>query len=174
MGGVRWEQTRRRAIQLTLSLVALARCALASDDGLVLRALGWYAGKADISSDQVKCEVPTIDTAIPNASFAMGLWNTYGAKTLFFPDENNPFANPCGGWLQLQNNMEYAGITTDRVTIRLRIPGLRATWGQVPTRRAFPTACRRLRQRTLYSSVRLDPASSTADHSGSGAPNVAF
>lgn len=170
-------QPRQRWLWVTilaLALVSRAFVAAASTDGLVLHALGFYAGKGDVSSEQIKCEVPTVDTAIPDGAFAMGLWNSYGADTLFFPDQNNPFANPCGGWLQLQSNLAYAGLNVDRVVVRLRVPGLRATWTKVPTRRSFPTACRALRQRTVRTGVRLDPALSTASHSSSGAPDVAF
>jgi hypothetical protein len=143
-------------------------------NGLVLRAVGFFKGKEDITQDQIKCEVPTLDAAITDGNYNMGLWNTYGSQTLFFPDRNNPFANPCGGYLQMRNNMTVEGITVDRVLEHFRIAGARRYRDLVPTAKKFPVACQQFRNFTYYVGTRLDGAANTVSSSESGAPNVAF
>lgn len=164
----------RRMLCAVAGIVLLgATGARASDAGLVIHALGWYAGKGDVSSDQIKCEVPTVSTAIPDGAFAMGLWNTYAEQTLFFPNPNAAFANPCGGWVQLQNFSLYEGLTLDRVKLTLRIQGARRWRSLVPTRGGFPTACKAMRRTQLFAGTRLDPFPGQ-QHSGSGSPDIAF
>jgi hypothetical protein len=78
----------------------------------------------------------------------VGLWNTYGSPTLFFPDPANRFGIPCGAWLELRNAMVHQGFTVERVDVRFRIPGalryrhyperLRDRLPPPPDRRALP------------------------------------
>jgi len=151
-----------------------AGVAQANSDGLVLRAVGIYKGKEDITDEQIKCEIPTISSAINDSTNQTGLWNTYGAQTLFFPDRNNPFGDPCGGWLQVRNNMALQGINLDRVRVKLRIAGAKRFRDFVPTRNGFPTACRQFRNQSLFVGGRVDAFTNTDQSSGSGAPNVLF
>jgi hypothetical protein len=159
------------AVLVTTWLAAGA--ARADNDGLVFRALGFYKGKENIS-DKIECEVPAQGVAIADATHSMGMWHTGLAPTIEFPDPTNPFANPCGGYLQLQNNLLTEGINVDHVSVKLRIPGARRYSGFVPTRRKFPLACRQLRSMTLFAGTRLDAVSSQTAPSGSGLPNVGF
>lgn len=162
---------RRLALVAVLTLGVTA--ARAGDDGLVLHANGWYQGKSDISDQQIKCEVPTVTSAISDGAHAMGIWNTYGVQTLFFPDTSNGFANPCGGWLQLQNNSLYEGLTLDVVKLKMRIQGARRWRQLVPTRAGLPSACAAMRRTPLFAGLRLDPYQSPP-HSNSGSSNVVF
>lgn len=164
---------RRVTMILSGILVLALQLPVAAVD-LSLRANGWYAGKGDISDGSIKCDVPSVSTAIPSPTAAFGLWNTFGVPSIFFPDTNNPYAAPCGGWLQLTSSLAYSGITIDRVQLRLRIPGTRPAWAYVPTRNAFPTACRPLRRATIFTSARLAPSTASIGQSSSGAPNTAF
>jgi hypothetical protein len=143
-------------------------------NGIVFRALGWYKGKAEISENTIRCEIPTTSSAIADAGFSLGLWNTFGATTLGFPDINNPFGNPCGGWLQLQNNLLDQGIQVEAVRFQYKVVRARRFRQLVPTARGFPIACRHLRRQTLFTGLRLNPVNTTEPVSGSGAPNVAF
>ncbi len=161
-----------------LALVAVAGSASAGSDGLVLRAVGFYKGLASISQNAgqatITCQIPTVSTAIADGSFAIGIWNTQGFATLFFPDPNNPFGNPCGGWVQLRSALLNQGITLDTVDIRFRIPGARRFRDVVPTRRQFPTACKPFRHAQIFAGIRLDPTGGSDVSSGSGAANTAF
>jgi hypothetical protein len=103
----------------------------------------------------------------------MGLWNTFGFATYHFPDENGPFANPCGGFMELQNNMDSQAVTIDHVELRFKIPGARRFRQSVPTRNGFPIACRELRRDNLFVGAVVGPVNGTLD-TGSGAPNVTF
>ena len=143
-------------------------------NGIVFRAVGFASGEAEISGGQIKCEIPDIQSAIRDGAFSYGLWNTYGVESLFFPDVNHPFANPCGGWLQLQSNLLEQGIALERVELRFAIPGAGRFRQFVPTRPRFPIACRDFRSSTLFVGAVLNPANGMNPNSTSGAPNVAF
>lgn len=155
-------------------IVLMAGVARAGTDGLVLTALGIYKGKEDISAQQIQCEIPTVASAIPSAVTQAGLWNTYGAPTLFFPDRNNPFGDPCGGWLQVRNNLFAEGMNVSKVTVKLRIPGANRFRDFVPTRNGFPTACKQFRKSTLFAGTWLDGELNQNPNSESGLTNVAF
>jgi hypothetical protein len=143
-------------------LVALAGAGPArGDDGLVLRARGFVRGRSEIVRDRVRCEVPSDGAAVPDTSFVIGLLATAGIPTVVFPDPNNPFADPCGGWLQMQSSLAAQGIQLDGVELRYRLGGGAGSAG-VPLRRGFPRACRRLRQARLTVGLRLDPEAATA------------
>ena len=161
---------------LVLGMALGARMAAADNNpnGLAFRAAGWFKGKAEITATEIKCEIPTISAAIADGLFAMGLWNTFGRPNLFFPDANGPFSNPCGGWMQLQNNLINQAMVLDHVELRYKIAHAARFRGSVPTRNAFPVACRELRRDQVFASTLLNPINSTQDVSGSGAPNTAF
>ena len=143
-------------------------------NGVVFRAVGFAAGESEISGGQIKCKIPDIDGAIRDGAFQYGLWNTYGFQSLSFPDVNQPFGNPCGGWLQVQNNLFNQAIQVERVEFRFAIPGAGRLRQFVPTRHRFPIACRDFRAATLFTGATLNPANSSQTISSSGAPNVAF
>ena len=168
----------RRASALAAVLTVLAATPGRADNnpnGMVFRAVGWFKGKAEITEGRINCEIPNVTNAISEGSFAMGLWNTFGQPTIYYPDINGQFANPCGVWMQLQNNLFNQAINLDRVQLVFRIPGARRfVSAGVPTKNQFPSACRTMRKTTLFMGNRLNPANSSVDTSSSGAPNVAF
>jgi len=159
---------------LAATLVAGVASADNNPNGLAFRAVGWFKGKGEISEGSIKCEIPTTSSAIADGSFAMGLWNTFGIPTLYFPDINGPFANPCGVYLEIQNNLVNQAILIDHIELRYKIPGAKRFRGSVPTRNQFPLACRQLRNDTAFVGALVNPINSTVDTSGSGAPNVTF
>jgi hypothetical protein len=142
--------------------------------GLVLRAAGFWQGKASINDNSITCQVPTLDTALTDGFFTMGIWNTFGEQTLQFPDRNSSFANPCGGFLQLWNSMTKQGITLNRINLTYRIANSKRFDSVVSQKKGFPTACNTFRKSTIYAGVHLYPNDPTAPSSNSGAPNVAF
>jgi hypothetical protein len=159
-----------------LAVVLAAGAALADNNpnGVVFRAVGWFQGKGEITTQNIQCEVPTISTAIADGFFSFGMWNTYGAETLFFPDPNHPFGDPCGGWIQLQNNLLTQAIQLDHIDLTYKIEGASRFRGMVPQRNGFPIACRQLRRDTAFVGAIMNPITSTQDLSGSGSPNVTF
>ena len=41
----------------------------------------------------------------------------------FFPDRSNALADPCGGYLALENNLTVMGINAQEVVVRYEVPG---------------------------------------------------
>lgn len=139
----------------------------------IFQALGWIQGEGSVSSDSVSCEIPTITSGFTDGSFEMGLWNTFGEPTISFPNRNSAFANPCGGWIHLVNNLANQGILLERLVFKFKIQGARRFRQFVPTRRGFPLACRQFRKEVRFVSARLNAVNSSMN-TPSGAPNVAF
>ena len=167
-----------RGILVAAALAALLATGVARADnnpnGSVFRAVGWFRGMESTSSTMITCEIPKLDSQIADGVYEMGLWNTYGAQTLFFPDRNNPFANPCGVYIQLQNNLIDQAIQIDHIALHYKIRGARRFRQFVPSRNGFPIACRGLRNDRLFIGAVINPINSTIDQSGSGAPNITF
>ncbi len=168
-----------RAMAIRLLVMTAAAVLMSTEDasagnpnGVSFRAVGWSQGEASISAGQITCQIPSISGGFPDGAFAMGLWNTHGARTLFFPDPNNPGGNPCGGWIQLANNMVDQAVAVDHVDLTFRVPGIRRL--PRPARHGFPVACRSLRRSKLYLGTVVNPVNSSQESSSSGAPNVAF
>ena len=163
------------AVVLVTTLAAGPSRADNNPNGTVFRAVGWFKGKAEITQGRINCEIPNVSNAISEGSFGLGLWNTFGRPTLYFPDINSEFGNPCGGWIQLQNNLLDQGLNLDHIEMRYKIAGARRfRQAGVVTQNQFPLACRDFRRETAYVGNRLNPVNSTQDTSSSGAPNVAF
>jgi hypothetical protein len=163
------------AVLLTATCgVEVASAGSNNPNGAAFRAVGWVRGRSTVSAGVITCEVPTISSAIFEGFFAIGMWNTYGAQTLFYPDPNQPFANPCGGWMQLQNNLVDQAVVVEELRLKFSIRGANRFRSRVATRNAFPVACRRFRRETLFNGIRLDPINAVSSSSISGAPNVGF
>jgi hypothetical protein len=171
-----WSVGRGMLVGVLLAGLLAAGIARADNNpnGMVFRAVGFFKGRADISSESIHCDIPTVTTAIADGAFETGLWNTFGVPTIYFPDINNPFGNPCGVWLQLQNNLLNQAIQVDHIALHYKILGARRFRQFVPARNGFPIACRQLRKDTLFVGAVVNPINSTIDQSGSGRPNVTF
>jgi len=162
----RWNTVR--AALAAIMLVAGTHTARANDDGLVLRAVGFFDSTS--SGAGSACQIPTIDNGVPVSSDTIGLWNTFGIKTVQYPED------PCFGWMELQNSMTAQGVGIEKVDIRLRIAGAGRFRQFVPTRNGFPTACRSLRHSTVFSGAHLFPFGTDPAYgnTGSGVAHVAF
>lgn len=162
-------------VGVVVILAAVEALAGTPTDRLVFRQMGWFRGKAEISNGQIKCEIPTVESAILDGAFTMGLWNTYGRQTIYFPDINTEFSNPCGGWIQMHNFLFDQFLTVDHLDFKYSIAGARRFRSYVPTRNGFPTACRQFRKKTVWASTLLPPANAE-DYAVSvaGVNNAAF
>lgn len=160
------------AVLATALGVGSAAAESSNPNGLVFRALGFYRGEQDISEESIRCEIPTVEGAIAEGTFTMGLWNTFGIPNFHFPDEGNPVANPCGVWIQLQNNLTTAGINLTKIKLKYRVAGARRVRQFVPTQNGWPVACRPFRKETLFLGGRMNPAASDEETSISGRPNA--
>src|SRR2546430_15793324 len=122
-----WWRSAARTALAALIVVGVAMPARGDNNpnGMAFRAVGWFKGKAEISAGDIQWEIPSVSSAISEGAFSMGIWNPYGFSSLLFPDTPNPFGNPCGGWIQLQNNMVNQGILVDHVELTFRTPGAR-------------------------------------------------
>jgi hypothetical protein len=150
-----------------MMLAVMAGPVQAGDDGLVLRAVGWFEAE---SAGSGECTVPSVDSGIPVSSDSMGLWNTFGIPTIAYPP------TPCGGWMELQNVMTAQGVSILNVDLRLRIAGAGRYRQFVPTRKGFPTACRSLRKSKVFSGAHLFPLGTDPDfgNTGAGVGHLAF
>src|SRR5438477_6833778 len=159
---------------LAALLAAGAARADNNPNGMAFRAAGWFRGKSQTSTEGITCEIPTVASAIADGSFETGLWNTFGFQTLYFPDLNNPFGNPCGVWVELQNNLLDQAIQVDHIALHYKILGARRFRQFVPARNGFPIACRQLRIHTLFIGAVINPINSDIDHWCSGPANGTF
>ncbi len=62
------------AAVLTVALAAGAARADNNPNGTVFRAVGWFYGKFQITTANIKCDIPTVTTAIADGTFSFGLW----------------------------------------------------------------------------------------------------
>ena len=162
----RWNTVR--AALAAVMLVAGTQAARAGDDGLVLRAVGFF--EAEASGAGTACSIPSISDGIPVSSDTIGLSNTFGIPTIQYPQDS------CQGWMELQNVMTSQGINIESVDIRLRIAGAGRFRQFVPTRKGFPSACSALRNAKVFTGAHLFPVGTDPNfgNTGSGIPHVAF
>ncbi len=90
-----------------------------NDQGIVFRATGIFRGLESIQPDRITCTEPTTSNAIIDASFTLSLSLPIGG----FPDRFNPDADPCGGYIGLQNNLTNQSINVYEIAIRYEVPG---------------------------------------------------
>jgi hypothetical protein len=158
---IRWQ--RLRAVLVAAIVVAGAVPARASDDGLVLRAVGFFMAEA--SGQGGTCTIPSSTSGIPVTSDVVSLSNTD-----VYPSDS------CSGFVEMQNVMTSQGIGIDKMNISLRIAGANRFRQFVPTRNGFPTACRNLRKSTIFAGAHLFPVGSPPDYgnTGAGVGHLAF
>lgn len=90
-----------------------------NDQGIVFRATGIFRGLESIQPDRITCTEPTTDNAIIDTSFTLSLSLPIDG----FPDRFNPLADPCGGYIGLQNNLSNQFINVYEIAIRYEVPG---------------------------------------------------
>ena len=162
----RWQALR--IVLAAVTVVTLAGTVRASDDGLVLRAGGFF--DAESSGSGGTCEVPSINGGIAVNSDTVGLGNTFGVPTFQYP------MSQCDSWMELINSMTSQGINIEHVELKFRIAGANRYRQFVPTRKGFPTACRTLKKTKVFTGAHLFPFGTDPGfgNTGSDAPHVAF
>jgi len=88
------------------------------DQGVVFLATGIFRGQESIEQGRVSCVVPSVSSSIIDASFNLNI-----AQVQEFPDRADALADPCGGFIGLQNNLISQGINVQEVSIRYEVPG---------------------------------------------------
>ena len=89
-----------------------------NDQGIVFRAVGTFRGLESIELGRITCTEPTVQNAIIDQSFTLDI-----GVVESFPDRNDPFADPCGGYIALENNLESLAINVQEIVIRYEVPG---------------------------------------------------
>ena len=120
-------------VGLLLVAAILAGCGGGSsnnDQGIVFRATGIFRGQEQITQGALTCTVPTASDNIVDASYTLSL-----GLVIDFPNRLQPIANPCGGFIGLQNNLDTQSINVQEISITYEIPG--ATIGIPPTSVTF-------------------------------------
>lgn len=135
-------------------VLALASCGGGgggnNDQGIAVRAAGIFAGQASINEDQITCQIPNVQNAIADTSFTIDL-----DRVLDFPNENDPFGNPCGGYIWLENNLLQEAVNITEIAIDYEVAGAAI---QVP-------------QHSVTTGFRV-PSRSSTNIQPSGQPNV--
>lgn len=89
-----------------------------NDQGIVFRAVGTYRGLESIELGRITCTEPTVENAIIDTSFDLDI-----SSVDSFPDRFDPNADPCGGYIALENNLTNLAINVQEIVIRYDVPG---------------------------------------------------
>src|SRR5690606_8262811 len=101
---------------------------------------------------RITCTEPTVENAIIDASFTLDI-----SVVDDFPDRFDPFADPCGGYIALENNLATLAMNVQEIVIRYEVPGSAV---QVP-------------DHSITFGRRIQPASSQQE-TPRGQPNLIF
>jgi hypothetical protein len=123
-----------------------------NDQGIAFTATGIWRGPDSSEAGQINCTEPNITNAIIDTAHALSL-----SLVAAYPDRTNAVADPCGGYLGLQNNLLTLGMNVQRIEIQYDVPGAAVA---VPDH-AVPTG------------FRINPSSSTIEAT-SGLPNLVY
>ncbi len=123
-----------------------------NDQGIVFRAVSFVRGPESIDDNQIRCTEPTTQNAIIDSAWVIRL-----DDQTFFPNRNDPFGNPCGGYIALENNLFEMAINVQEITVQYEIPGA----GISPP------------ENSISSGIRVNPTN-TLDESSSGQPNLVY
>ena len=123
-----------------------------NDQGIVFRAVSFVRGPESIDADQIRCTEPTTQNAIVDSSWVISL-----TQQSFYPNRNDPFGNPCGGYIALENNLATMAINVQEITVEYEIPGA----GITPP------------ENSISFGLRINPTTSL-DESSSGQVNLVY
>lgn len=114
---------------LAFALALVAGCGGSggnNDQGIVFRASGIFRTLTNITPERITCTEPiTVESSISDTSGQISL-----SSTFFYPDRTDPFGDPCGGQLALQNSLAQQSINVQFVTVEYEVAGAAV---QVPT-----------------------------------------
>ena len=110
-----------RAGALGCLLLSLAACGGGggnNDQGIVFRATGMFRGREQIDQGRITCTIPTVADALVDAAYNLSL-----SSVIAFPDRLEIDANPCGGYIGLQNNLDEQSMNVREISITYEVPG---------------------------------------------------
>jgi hypothetical protein len=111
----------RLAVSILVAALATAGCGGSggnNDQGIVFRAVGIYRGLESIELGRITCTEPTVQNAIVDTSFTLDI-----GTAVDFPNRTDPFGDPCGGYIALENNLDFESMNVQEIVIRYEIPG---------------------------------------------------
>lgn len=123
-----------------------------NDQGIAFRAVGFVRGPESIDADQIRCTEPTTQNSIVDSSWVINL-----STMIFFPNRNDPFGDPCGGFIALENELATMAINVTEIVVQYDIPGA----GIAPP------------ENSLSFGLRINPASSQ-EEAASGQSNLVY
>lgn len=151
-----YERTLRRPRFLAVVVLAMITAGCGSggnnDQGIAFTATGIWRGLETIEDDTIRCIEPNVSSAVIDTSYTVSV-----ANVTEFPDRFNPFADPCGGFIGLENNLTQLAMNLQRVEIRYEVPSAAVT---VPGH-------------SVAAGVRIPSASSTTEAT-SGQSNLVY
>jgi hypothetical protein len=90
-----------------------------NDQGIVFRATGIFRSLTTVSGGTITCTDPlTVAQAITDTAGRVSL-----AVTPFYPNRNDGLADPCGGFIGLQNNLTSQSVNVQFVSLRYDVAG---------------------------------------------------
>jgi hypothetical protein len=90
-----------------------------NDQGIVFRATGIFRTLTSVSGGTITCTDPiTTAQAITDSAGRISL-----SSTRFYPDRNDGVADPCGGYVGLQNNLSQQSVNAQFASVRYEVPG---------------------------------------------------
>ena len=89
-----------------------------NNQGIVFRATGFVRGLESIQAGRISCTEPNVQSAVIDQAFTLSI-----GTVLDFPNRNDPLANPCGGYIGLQNNLDTMSMNVQEISVRYEIPG---------------------------------------------------
>lgn len=151
----------RRNNATKVAVLAMVACLSASacgggggnnDQGIVFTATGIWRGPGSIEDGQIRCTEPNITNAIIDTSATLSL-----SLVTEFPDRFNASADPCGGYLGLENRLLSLAMNVQAIEIEYDVPGAAV---DVP-------------DHAVSTGFRINPSSSTTEAT-SGLPNLVY
>ncbi len=117
-------RTRNRRLRVGLALLGAGLLGVAcgsggsQTDGLVLNATGIWRGAETISGTTITCVEVGVSNAIVDNSYTL-----YLNRVNAFPERTNPLADPCGGYLGVENNLVELGMNVRAIDVRYEVVG---------------------------------------------------
>lgn len=139
---------------LGLLLAVAAGCGSGgnNDQGIAFTATGIFRGPEAIEDGRIRCTEPNVTNAIVDVSGPLSL-----STVTAYPDRFNPLADPCGGYIGLENNLTQLAMNVQRIEITYDVPGAAVSVPENPVAVGYT----------------VQPSSSTRETT-SGQPNLVY
>ena len=100
--------------------VAMAGCGSGgnNDQGIAFTATGIFRGPESVEDGRIRCTEPNVTNAVVDVSGPLSL-----SGVAAFPDRTNSEADPCGGYIGVENNLTQLAMNVQRVDVSYDVPG---------------------------------------------------